>query len=125
MRSFKERRSGNTRSICAINPAPAILSRASCEAHLNARNIEAMVNGVLIGCLYLPTGIPLPVEYKLRWFDRLLSYADELLSHDLPIALVGGLNVMRAELNVYAPERWRDDALIRPEVKKSFADLIN
>lgn len=44
-RSYKEHRSGKTRSICAINPAPTILSRASCEAHLNARNIEAMVNG--------------------------------------------------------------------------------
>lgn len=94
----------------------------------HSRYIEAAVNGVLIGCLYLPNGNPAPgpkFEYKLRWFDRLLSYAEELLSHDVPIALVGDFNVMPTELDVYAPERWRDDALFRPEVRKAYADLVN
>ncbi|MGF7055599.1 exodeoxyribonuclease-3 [Bosea sp. OAE752] len=94
----------------------------------HSRYIEAAVNGVLIGCLYLPNGNPVPgpkFEYKLRWFDRLLSYADELLSHDVPVALLGDFNVMPTELDVYAPERWRDDALFRPEVRKAYADLIH
>lgn len=94
----------------------------------HSRYIEAAVNGVLIGCLYLPNGNPAPgpkFEYKLRWFDRLLSHADELLSHGVPIALIGDFNVMPTELDVYAPERWRDDALFRPEVRNAFAGLIN
>lgn len=94
----------------------------------HSRYIEAAVNGVLIGCLYLPNGNPAPgpkFEYKLRWFARLLSYAEELLSHDVPIALVGDFNVMPTELDVYAPERWRDDALFRPEVRKAYADLVD
>ncbi|SDG45063.1 exodeoxyribonuclease III [Bosea robiniae] len=94
----------------------------------HSRYIEAAVNGILIGCLYLPNGNPAPgpkFKYKLHWFDRLLSYADELLSHDVPIALAGDFNVMPTELDVYAPERWRDDALFRPEVRKAYAELVN
>lgn len=41
-----------------------------------SRYLEATVNGVLIGCLYLPNGNPAPgpkFAYKLSWFDRLIT----------------------------------------------------
>ena len=41
------------------------------------------MNGVIVGCLYLPNGNPAPgpkFEYKLRWFERLTAYAAELLA---------------------------------------------
>ena len=47
-----------------------------------SRYIEAAVNGILIGCLYLPNGNPRPgpkFEYKLAWFDRLIEHAAGLL----------------------------------------------
>ena len=34
------------------------------------------MNGVLIGCLYLPNGNPQPgpkFDYKLAWFERLIA----------------------------------------------------
>ena len=49
----------------------------------HSRYIEAAVNGVLIGCLYLPNGNPAPgpkFDYKLRWFERLAAHAAELLT---------------------------------------------
>jgi len=36
-----------------------------------SRYIEAAVNGILIGCMYLPNGNPAPgpkFDFKLRWF---------------------------------------------------------
>src|SRR5688572_25828903 len=36
----------------------------------HSRYIEAFVDGIIIGCLYLPNGNPAPgpkLEYKLRW----------------------------------------------------------
>jgi exodeoxyribonuclease-3 len=93
----------------------------------HSRYIEAAVDGVLIGCLYLPNGNPAPgpkFDYKLRWFQRLQDYASELLDLEVPVALVGDFNVMPTDLDVYAPDRWRDDALFRNEVKAAFADLI-
>lgn len=97
------------------------------DADTQSRYIEAAVNGVLIGCLYLPNGNPAPgskLDYKLRWFDRLSAYAAELLAHEIPVALVGDFNVIPTELDVYKPERWLDDALFRPEVRTAFHLLL-
>jgi len=92
-----------------------------------SRYIEAMVNGVVIGCLYLPNGNPAPgpkLAYKLDWFERLSKHAAQLLTYNLPVVLVGDYNVMPTELDVYKPERWVDDALFRPEVKAAFHSLV-
>jgi exodeoxyribonuclease-3 len=37
--------------------------------------------------------------------------------------LAGDYNVMPTELDVYKPERWLDDALFRPEVRRAFHAL--
>lgn len=82
---------------------------------------------MLIGCLYLPNGNPVPgpkFDYKLRWCRRLQAYASELLGFKIPIVLAGDFNVIPTDLDVYKPERWRDDALFRPEVKQAFRTLI-
>ncbi|MBS7700063.1 MULTISPECIES: exodeoxyribonuclease III [unclassified Chelatococcus] len=93
----------------------------------HSRYIEAVVRGILIGCLYLPNGNPAPgpkFVYKLRWFARLADYASELLDLDVPVMLAGDYNVMPTALDVYKPERWHDDALFRPEVRTAFQALL-
>ena len=94
---------------------------------LHSRYIEAMINGVVVGCLYLPNGNPAPgpkLEYKLAWFERLKLHAAKLLEFNLPVVLAGDYNVMPTELDVYKPERWVDDALFRPEVREAFHNLV-
>ncbi|MEP9353883.1 exodeoxyribonuclease III [Xanthobacter sp. KR7-65] len=94
----------------------------------HSRYIEAAVNGILIGCLYLPNGNPAPgpkFDYKLAWFDRLTAYAAGLHALDVPVVLAGDYNVMPTDLDVYKPERWRDDALFRPEVRDAFRALVD
>ncbi|ALJ01365.1 exodeoxyribonuclease III [Rufibacter tibetensis] len=91
-----------------------------------SRYQEAMVNGVLIGCLYLPNGNPAPgpkFDYKLRWFDRFKAHAQELLALDIPVVLAGDYNVIPTELDAYKPERWVEDALFRPESRAAFEEL--
>ncbi|MBC7687480.1 MAG: exodeoxyribonuclease III [Aquabacterium sp.] len=93
----------------------------------HSRYIEASVNDIIIGCLYLPNGNPAPgpkLEYKMRWFERLTEHAAELLASGKPVVLVGDYNVMPTELDVYKPERWVDDALFRPEVRAAFKTLV-
>ncbi|HEV2652708.1 MAG TPA: exodeoxyribonuclease III, partial [Rhizomicrobium sp.] len=41
-----------------------------------------------------------------------------------PVVLAGDFNVMPTDLDVYKPERWRDDALFRPEVRRAYAQLL-
>jgi exodeoxyribonuclease-3 len=40
------------------------------------------------------------------------------------VVLAGDYNVMPTDLDVYAPERWRDDALFAPEVREAYAALL-
>jgi exodeoxyribonuclease III len=82
---------------------------------------------MLVGCLYLPNGNPAPgpkFDYKLRWFERLTSYAKTLLETGAPAVLAGDFNVMPTDLDVYASERWVDDALFRPEVRDAYRRLV-
>jgi len=95
---------------------------------VHSRYIEAAVEGIIIGCLYLPNGNPAPgpnFDYKLTWFDRFSGHARELLESDLPVVLAGDYNVIPTELDVYKPERWTDDALFRPEVREAYRQLTD
>jgi exodeoxyribonuclease III len=93
----------------------------------HSRYIEAAIDGMIVGCLYLPNGNPAPgpkFDYKLRWFDRLAEHAEKLLATGEPVVLAGDYNVMPTDLDVYAPERWVDDALFRPEVRDAYRRLV-
>jgi exodeoxyribonuclease-3 len=93
----------------------------------HSRYIEAMVNGIVIGCLYLPNGNPAPgpkFDYKMRWFERFAEHAAGLLRQDLPVVLAGDYNVIPTELDAYKPERWVEDALFRPETRAAFNSLM-
>lgn len=98
------------------------------EEDVHSRYLEAIINDVLIASIYLPNGNPAPgikYDYKLEWFKRLTVHAKKLLQQDVPVILAGDFNVMPTELDVYKPERWVDDALFRPEVRKAFKKLVD
>ena len=123
-------KSWNGVAILARNTEPVEIGRVlpGDPEDVHSRYIEAMVNGILIGCLYLPNGNPAPglkFDYKLRWFERLTAHAAGLLKSDKPVVLTGDYNVMPAEIDVYKPERWVKDALFRPEVRQAFKNLVD
>ncbi len=94
---------------------------------MQSRYIEAAVNGVLVGCLYLPNGNPAPgprFAYKLAWLEAFTAHAATLMTSRAPVVLAGDYNVMPTDLDVYKPERWTDDALYRPEVRAAFQALV-
>lgn len=94
----------------------------------HSRYIEAAVNGILLAGLYLPNGNPRPgpkFDYKLRWFERLIAHAGELLATGMPVMIIGDFNVMPTEQDVRKPERWLDDALFAPEVRAAYFRLID
>ena len=95
---------------------------------MHSRYIEAVVNNIIVGCLYLPNGNPAPgpkFDYKLNWFERLSIHAKTLFASDQPVVLAGDYNVMPTELDVYKPERWVDDALFRPETRAAYKKLVD
>jgi exodeoxyribonuclease-3 len=123
-------KSWNGVAILAKNSEPREIRRVlpGDPEDVHSRYIEAQVGGMVIGCLYLPNGNPAPgpkFEYKLRWLNRLIAHAAELLLSGAPVVLAGDYNVIPTEADVYKPERWVDDALFRIEVREAFAHLIN
>lgn len=93
-----------------------------------SRYIEAEVNGVVIGCLYLPNGNPAPgpkFDYKLQWMERFADHAKDLLQDGKPVVLTGDYNVIPTALDAYKAERWVEDALYRPESRAAFEALLS
>jgi exodeoxyribonuclease-3 len=92
-----------------------------------SRYIEAAVNGILIGCLYLPNGNPQPgpkFDYKLKWFRRLSVHARKLLKANVPVALIGDYNVAPTDEDIYPTRSWDNDALIQPQSRAAYARLL-
>ena len=93
-----------------------------------ARYIEAAVNGVLIGCLYLPNGNPRPgpkFDYKLAWADRLIAHAGTLYATAAPVVLAGDYNVVPTNADIYNTRSWKADALLQPESRAAFKRLLD
>jgi exodeoxyribonuclease-3 len=93
----------------------------------HSRYIETMIDGILLGCLYLPNGNPAPgpkFDYKLAWFERLIKYAKSHVALDSPVILAGDYNVIPTELDAYKPERWVKDALFFPESRTAYKKLL-
>ena len=92
-----------------------------------SRYIEAIVDQIVICCLYLPNGNPYPgpkFDYKLAWLKRFKKRTNELIKMELPAILIGDFNIIPTPLDVHKPERWENDALFRIEVRKVYQDLM-
>jgi exodeoxyribonuclease-3 len=93
----------------------------------HSRYLEATVNGVLVGCLYLPNGNPQPgpkFDYKLAWFERLIKHAKTLRASGHPVILAGDFNVVPTDFDIYDPKSWRKDALLQPEPREAYRRLL-
>jgi exodeoxyribonuclease-3 len=122
-------RSWNGVAILARDHDP-VLTRSSLPgdaADRQARYIEAAVNGVLIASIYLPNGNPQPgpkFNYKLAWFERLITHAAELMLAGVPVVLAGDYNVVPTVQDIYPTRSLDNNALIQPASRHAFARLL-
>jgi exodeoxyribonuclease-3 len=94
---------------------------------LDARYIEAAVNGIVVTSLYLPNGNPQPgpkFDHKLKWFKRLQRHAVTFLKQDVPVVLAGDYNVAPTVSDIYPTRSWDKDALIQPESRAAYQALL-
>jgi len=96
----------------------------------HSRYIEAAVDGVIIGSIYLPNGNPVPgpkFDYKLAWFDRLIDHAVALFASEQPVVLAGDYNVIPTDDrdDVYSARAMAQDALMQPESRAAFRRLCH
>jgi exodeoxyribonuclease III len=93
----------------------------------HSRYIEAEVDGIVIGSVYLPNGNPQPgpkFDYKLAWFGRLIEHAARLRASRRPVVLAGDFNVVPTDFDIYDPRSWRKDALLQPESREAYRRLL-
>jgi len=92
---------------------------------VHTRYLEAEIQRLTVASIYLPNGNPVPspnYDYKLRWFARLIRYAQRLVG--TPAILAGDLNVVPTDFDVYNPSYWRFDAVMQPAVREAFRQLL-
>ena len=127
---WQGQRSWNGVAILARNSEPVLTRRRlpGDPQDSQSRYIEAAVEGVLIGCIYLPNGNPQPgpkFDYKLAWFERLIGHAAELHATGLPVVLAGDYNVVPTDADIYASKSWAKDALLQPQSRAAFRRMLN
>ena len=126
---WRGQRTWNGVAILARGATPVITRRSlpGDPADDQARYIEAAVNGVLVASIYLPNGNPQPgpkFDYKLAWFERLITHAGELMKAGVPVVLAGDYNVVPTEGDIWVGHHEQDNALLRPESRAAFQRLL-
>jgi exodeoxyribonuclease-3 len=122
-------RSWNGVAILAREHAP-VLTRFTLPGDpedLQARYIEAAIDGILFASIYLPNGNPQPGPkfiWKLIWFDRLMAHAAQLLGAGVPVVLAGDYNVVPTRQDIYETRSLDKNALVQPESRGAFARLL-
>ena len=109
------------------DPVPTRSSLPGDPMDVQPRYVEAAVNGVLIASIYLPNGNPQPgpkFDYKLAWFERLITHAAQLMAAGVPVVLAGDYNVVPTAQDIYQTRSLDDNALIQPESRQAFARLL-
>jgi exodeoxyribonuclease-3 len=126
---WRGQKTWNGVAILTRGPEPIVTRTAlpGDPADTQSRYLEAAVDGVLIGCIYLPNGNPQPgpkFDYKLNWFKRLEAHGRNLLKENVPAVLAGDFNVAPTPLDIYPTRSWDNDALVQPESRAAYAKPI-
>ena len=112
-----------------VEPVPVRRSLPGDATDVEARYVEAAIDGVLVASIYLPNGNPQPgpkFDRKLAWFERLIDHAQSLWNTGLPVALLGDFNVVPTKLDIYVSksDANRDNALLQPAVRDAYRRLL-
>jgi exodeoxyribonuclease-3 len=94
-----------------------------------SRYLEVLVEcprPVRVASIYLPNGNPRPGDkyaYKLRWMERLVARARQLLDTEEAVVLAGDYNCIPRDEDCWDPRVWADDALAFPDTRERFRRL--
>ncbi|MDB5684952.1 MAG: exodeoxyribonuclease [Sphingomonas bacterium] len=96
----------------------------------HSRYIEAEVNGVIVGSIYLPNGNPQPgpkFDYKIAWMERLIAHAANLFAGERAVVLAGDYNVIPTDArdDVFSAPAMASDALTQPQSRAAFRRLLH
>ena len=98
------------------------------QSRLISAKIKIKNKDIEIINVYVPNGNPVNTEkytYKLNWIDLFIKEIDKKLKNNNQLIIAGDFNIIPEEKDVYAPEKYVNDALFRLEIRKKYRTLIN
>ena len=69
--------------------------------------------------------MPRSFPYKLRWMDRLIRHARDLLEREEIVVLGGDFNVCPTDEDVFDVHAMADDALCQVETRQRWREFVN
>jgi len=116
-------------AILARGAAPVEVRRGlpGDSGDVQARFLEAQIEGLRIASVYLPNGNPQPgpkFDYKLAWLERLAGHARTLIDSGLDVVLAGDFNVVPTDADIYNWWLWRFDAVLQPETRAAWQRVL-
>lgn len=97
------------------------------EPRDESRLIAGELDGITIVNTYVPQGYlaeSAKFDYKLQWFDRLLSFFERNFKSSDAVVWVGDLNVAPAAIDVYDPVGLAGHVCYHPEVHNALARVM-
>lgn len=110
-----------------VKPAEIRRGLPGDPADMQARYLEAEVNGLVVASVYLPNGNPQPgpkFDFKLAWFERLILHAATLRESGRSVLLGGDFNVVPTNDDIYNAWLWRFDAVMQPQSRDAYRRLL-
>ncbi len=95
---------------------------------LQARWIEATVDGARVASVYVPNGTTVGSDafaYKLRYFERLGARLDRALDDKTPLLVGGDYNVAPEPLDVCDPAAWEGGICFHMDERRGWRRLVN
>ena len=124
---FKGQKSYNGVAIFSRSEISSVQFGFNDEPKDQPRLIKAEINGIVIVNTYIPQGY-LPesekFEYKLNWFNRLLTLFDKNFKPTDPVLWVGDFNVAPEPMDVYDPEALLGHVCFHPDVHKALEKVM-
>jgi exodeoxyribonuclease-3 len=124
---FKGQKSYNGVAIFSKSDTKKVQIGFEDEPKDQARLIKAEINSVVIVNTYIPQGY-LPesekFEYKLNWFNRLLTFFDKNFKPTDPVLWVGDFNVAPQPIDVYDPKGLLGHVCFCPEVTQALNKVV-
>ena len=98
------------------------------QSRLISTKIKIKNKNIDVINIYVPNGNPIDTEkyaYKLNWIDLFIKEIEKKLKNNISIIIAGDFNIIPEKKDVYAPEKYINDALYSLDVRKRFRNLIN
>lgn len=116
-------------AILSKSPMEDVLTRLpGDDEDMEARYIEATVNGVRVASVYVPNGTEVDsgrFAFKMAFFDRLRSHGAKLLEGDQPLVIGGDYNVAPTPLDVFDAKELEGSICYHPMEREKWRTLIN